>query len=100
MLHVEGGEAGAVLPIRGTREAFERPARKPNRAFRLLQGAVQFPYTFVAMNGAAVVGLYAFLRNRKDIWVRSSDAEVWETMPPPTVSLPAAAPSNSMRKAA
>lgn len=98
MLRVEGEEAGAI-PMGGVNKASERSERTPGRALRLLRGAVQFPYTFVAMNGAAVVGLYAFLRNRKDIWVRTTDVEVWETTPEPTVSW-SARPSRSMKKAA
>ena len=94
------GEATAAIPIRSAEVVSEVPARKPSRALRLLRGVVQFPYTFVAMNGAAVVGLYAFLRNRKDIWVRTADVEGWETLSEPTVSLSTSPPSNAMRKAA
>lgn len=93
------GEAAAATPIRSAEAVSEIPSRKQGRALRLLRGAVQFPYTFVAMNGAAVVGLYAFLRNRKDIWVRTADVEAWETLPEPTVSL-STARSHSVRKAA
>ena len=35
---------------------------------------VLFPYTFVLMNWAAVVGLYHFLRGTQDVW--SGYAEV------------------------
>lgn len=93
------GEVAAAIPIRSAEAVSEIPSRKQSRALRLLRGAVQFPYTFVAMNGAAVVGLYAFLRNRKDIWVRTADVEAWETLPEPTVSL-STARSHSVRKAA
>ncbi len=96
-LHIKGEET--VIPIRAVHEASEVSSEKPSRALRLFRGVVQFPYTFVAMNGAALIGLYAFLRNRKNIWVRTADAEAWETMPQPTGSLSTARP-NSMRKAA
>lgn len=98
-LHGIGKETAAV-PIRAAKGVSEISTRKPSRAIRLLRGMAQLPYTFVAMNGAAVVGLYAFLRNRKDIWVRSADLETWETIPKPTVSLSTSPPSNAMRKAA
>lgn len=95
-LHIE--EKAGAIPIQG---ADKRPERsEPGGALRLLRGMVQFPYTFVAMNGAAVVGLYAFLRNRKDVWVRTADAEGWEALQEPTVSLSSARSANSMRKAA
>lgn len=94
------GEAAAAASIRSAEAVSEIPSRKQGRALRLLRGAIQFPYTFVAMNGAAVVGLFAFLRNRKDIWVRTADVEGWETLPEPTVSLSTSSPSNAMRKAA
>lgn len=90
------GEKAVATPVR----AGNVPAEKPSRALRLLRGAVQFPYTFVAMNGAAVIGLYAFLRDRKDIWVRATDLEAWEARPEPTVSLSTARSSNPIRKAA
>jgi hypothetical protein len=70
------------------------------KAGRTLLGIFQFPYTFVAMNWAAVVGLYAFLRKRKDVWVRPSDAEMWEGVVEPMASLPPAPSADSTRKAA
>lgn len=48
------------------------------RMRRRVKALLEFPYTFVKMNSAAVVGLYVFLRGREDIWVRPADIEVWE----------------------
>lgn len=93
------GEEAAVIPIRAGKASSEISAGMRS-ALRLLRGMVRFPYTFVAMNGAAVVGLYAFLRNRKDIWIRTAEVETGEALPEPTVSLSAARPSDAMRKAA
>jgi hypothetical protein len=33
-----------------------------------MKSLVLFPYTFVLMNWAAVVGLYHFLRGQHDVW--------------------------------
>jgi hypothetical protein len=33
---------------------------------------VSFPYTFVLLNWAALVALYYFLTNRKDVWVKNN----------------------------
>ena len=33
-----------------------------------------FPYTFVLMNWAAVVGLYYFATGKKDIWLKHRSA--------------------------
>jgi hypothetical protein len=35
---------------------------------RQMKSLVLFPYTFVLMNWAAVVGLYHFLRGQQDVW--------------------------------
>lgn len=86
-----------VIPILGDGGRSTIFRGKPGR---LLRGMVQFPYTFVAMNWAAVVGLYAFLRNRKDVWVRSSDPEAWEGVMEPIASLPPVQSADSARKAA
>lgn len=86
-----------AIPIQDEKEGLNIAA---GSAGRLLRGMLQFPYTFVAMNWAAVVGLYAFLRNRKDVWVRSSDAEAWEGGAEPVASLPSAQSSDPVRKAA
>lgn len=86
----------ASTPARDT----ERSAVPGRAAGRLLRGMIQFPYTFVVMNWAAVVGLYAFLRKRKNIWVRSADVEVWEGMAEPAATLPPVQSTESVRKAA
>ncbi len=93
-------QRAAASPLRGAEERPAISAGKPHRLLRILRGIVQFPYTFVAMNGAAVVGFIAFLQNRKDIWVRSSEMERWEGMAEPTVPMSAARSSHSVRKAA
>ncbi|GEM_PF-5852135 len=86
---------GMVIPIRDDRESATSPMKT---AGRLLRGMFQFPYTFVAMNWAAVVGLYAFLRNRKNVWVRSSEEAVWEGVVEP-IGMPVQS-TESARKAA
>ena len=61
---------------------------------------LEVPYTFMAMNAASVAGLYAFLSKRKNIWVHSSDREVWESAPAPGVRMSAKRSSKQIRKAA
>lgn len=90
-------QSAGAMPIRDGRK---RSAVLTGRAGRILLGMIQFPYLFVAMNWAAVVGLYAFLRKRKDIWVRPSDAEVWEGVMEPVALLPPSRSADSARKAA
>ncbi len=36
-----------------------------------MKRAFSFPYAFVVMNWAAVVGLYYFVTGRKDVWLSS-----------------------------
>lgn len=60
---------------------------------------LEFSYTFVAMNGAAVVGLYAFVK-QKNVWVRQHDWEVWESPSAQVVPLPVRRPAKETRKAA
>ncbi|HEY5599207.1 MAG TPA: hypothetical protein VIK48_00840 [Candidatus Manganitrophaceae bacterium] len=57
---------------------------------------LKFPFTFVAMNGAAFVGLYSFIRKRKDVWLRSSEDEPGE----PTTQTSAARSEERLRKVA
>jgi hypothetical protein len=90
-------QSAGAMPIRDGRK---RAAVLTGRAGRMFLGMLQFPYLFVAMNWAAVVGLYAFLRKRKDVWVRPADAERWEGVVEPMASLPQIRPADSMRKAA
>ena len=33
-----------------------------------MKSLILFPYTFILMNWAAVVGLYHFLRKQHDVW--------------------------------
>lgn len=74
---------------------------------KLTRKFLEVPYTFLAMNAASVAGLYAFIKKRKDVWVRSNDREVWESIPAPAVRMPAKQSqdgtlrvSKQMRKAA
>jgi hypothetical protein len=61
---------------------------------------LEFPYTFIAMNAASVAGLYAFVSRRKNVWVRSSDREAWESAPSPAVRIPVDQSSKQFRKVA
>ena len=40
-----------------------------------MKSLVSFPYTFVLMNWAAVVGLYHFLRGQHDVWSGCEDVD-------------------------
>ena len=40
-----------------------------------MKSLVLFPYTFVLMNWAAVVGLYHFLRGQHDVWSGCEDVD-------------------------
>jgi hypothetical protein len=64
------------------------------------QRLLEIPYTFMAMNAASVAGLYAFLSKRKNIWVRSSDQDAWESVPAPMVRMPVKRSTKELRKAA
>jgi biofilm PGA synthesis N-glycosyltransferase PgaC len=50
-----------------------------------LKSLVLFPYTFILLNWAAVVGLHNFLRRQPDVWSGSAVAtsEVFERVSPP-----------------
>lgn len=67
---------------------------------RWIRRLLEVPYTFVAMNAASVAGLYAFLSNRKDVWVRPSDREGWESVPAPAMQTPTEHRSERLEKAA
>lgn len=90
-------KAGGAIPLPGPSAAPARGAALPLRIFR---GILQVPHTFVVMNSAAVVGLYAYFRRRKNIWVRSNETEVWETPAGSAVPMPVAQQTDSRRKAA
>jgi hypothetical protein len=53
--------ARSVSPTARNLEHTAQPSRK-------MKSLVLFPYTFVLMNWAAVVGLYHFLRGQHDAW--------------------------------
>jgi hypothetical protein len=45
-----------------------RNREQRSQPFKRMEIVVSFPYTFVLMNWAAIVGLYHFLRGQHDAW--------------------------------
>ncbi|MBI3802507.1 MAG: hypothetical protein HY282_01940 [Nitrospirae bacterium] len=93
----EAATGGEPTPLPSSPEA---PARGVRFSLGILRGILQFPYAFVIMNTAAIVGLYAFLRRRKNIWVRSTETDAWEIADGSALPVPVTPPTNSGRKAA